>query len=197
MRGFISKHINIIIVILIIILFLVWIIYGGNKTCEFVGLEICSKDEPNKCIEVCDTFTLSSERCFIPNKERTNGKKRSKGEAECIKVMEELFNKEFDTVRPDFLKSPETGRNLELDCYNEELKLAVEYNGRQHYSFPSFPNFTEEQFKEQIRRDAWKLDTCDTVGIYLITVPYTVKLEDIKQFIIDRLPYTLRPTLRK
>nr|QBK93917.1 MAG: restriction endonuclease [Pithovirus LCPAC406] len=118
--------------------------------------------------------------------------KRSKGEAECILVLELLFNTEFHTVRPFFLKFPETCRNLELDCYNSELRLAIEYNGRQHYKWPNFPNVTKEQFYSQCGRDCFKVKRCNEYGIYLIIVPYTIKLEDIYGYILTRIPYTLR-----
>jgi hypothetical protein len=32
-------------------------------------------------------------------------------------------------VRPDFLKNPATGRNLEIDCFNNQLKIGLEYQG--------------------------------------------------------------------
>ena len=67
----------------------------------------------------------------LPVKHR--GRKISKGEQKCKETLEKIYGKEFLCVRPDFLRNPETNRKLELDCYNEELKLAVEYNGIQHY----------------------------------------------------------------
>ena len=30
-----------------------------------------------------------------------------------------------------------TGKSLELDCYNVEYGVALEYNGIQHYKFPN------------------------------------------------------------
>jgi predicted metalloprotease len=51
-----------------------------------------------------------------------------------ISIIEELLPKwKFTKTRPDFLKNPETNCNLELDGYNAEGKLAIEYQGKQHY----------------------------------------------------------------
>jgi len=65
--------------------------------------------------------------------ETKNTKKNtsSKGETECRRVIESIFNKPFNKARPDFLRNMVTGGeyNLELDCYNNSLKIAVEYNG--------------------------------------------------------------------
>jgi hypothetical protein len=45
-------------------------------------------------------------------------------------TLEILTGYRFKSVRPGWLENPLTGRNLELDCYNEYLKLALEYNGK-------------------------------------------------------------------
>lgn len=108
---------------------------------------------------------------------------RSKGEKICCETMSNLFKKPFTTVRPDWLKNPETGRNLELDCYNEELKIAVEYNGIQHYKFPNPFNKTEEDFIKQVRRDLMKEELCKTNAVRLITVPYTISHSEIPKFL--------------
>ena len=89
----------------------------------------------------------------MPQKNNTEEQKRgppqeSKGEKECRKVLENLFNKPFSKSRPDFLRNPVTGGNfnLELDCYNQELSLAVEYNGIQHYKYvPYFHRNNDQQ----------------------------------------------------
>jgi len=80
--------------------------------------------------------------------------KDSKGEIECRKTLESIFNKPFNKARPDFLRNPVTGNfNLELDCFNPELKLAVEYNGIQHYKFTPFFHRTHDAFLNQKYRD--------------------------------------------
>src|SRR5690606_8776479 len=95
----------------------------------------------------------------------------SKGERICKETMENLYGVKFENVRPSWLKNPETGRSLELDCYNESLKLAVEYNGEQHYKWPNFTNQSREEFINQTRRDNLKRELCDKNGVYLIVVP--------------------------
>ncbi|QIN54151.1 hypothetical protein [Cedratvirus kamchatka] len=110
----------------------------------------------------------------------------SKGEKICMQVLSKVYKKPFYRVRPDFLRNPGTGRNLELDVFNSELGIACEYNGKQHYSYPSFPGQTRQDFIKGLEKDLYKIKTCRKLGIYLIVVPYTVK--DIEGFILSRLP---------
>ena len=109
--------------------------------------------------------------------------KESKGERASRAAAERIFNKPFIKVRPDFLRNAVTNHNLELDVYNEELKLAIEYSGRQHYEFVPFFHKNYEAFLNQKYRDEMKKNKCKEQGIQLIEIPYTVKLEDIESFI--------------
>lgn len=123
-------------------------------------------------------------------KKKRNGS--SKGEVECRRVLESLFNLPFDKARPDFLNNPVTGgNNLELDCYNERLKLAVEYDGEQHAKFIPFFHKNKETFYNQKYRDYMKIQMCKDNGITLIKVPHTVKVEDIEKYLIKKLNFTL------
>ena len=114
--------------------------------------------------------------------------RESKGERTCRKVLEDIYKRKFPTVRPDFLKNPETKRNLELDGFNKDLMIAFEYNGEQHYHYPNCFHKTEEDFRKQVRRDKYKFSVCEELGIYLIRIPYTVKNDDIRRYIEERLP---------
>ena len=118
----------------------------------------------------------------------------SKGEIECRRVLEKIFNKPFNKARPNFLNNPVTGGNfnLELDCYNEELQIAVEYNGVQHYKYTPYFHKNNEAFFNQKYRDDMKRRMCKEQNIILIEVPYTVKLENIERFIKDELRMKLR-----
>ena len=126
----------------------------------------------------------------IPHKKpaKCSTKKCSKGESITCKTLEQIYGVPFITARPDFLKNPETGENLELDCYNEELGIAAEYNGIQHYLWPNYTDQTEEQFHNQLRRDEFKINQCDLNGVYLITVPYEVPYDSIPKYIEYYLP---------
>jgi hypothetical protein len=107
----------------------------------------------------------------------------------CCQILEELYGVPFvRQARPDFLRNPETGRNCELDCYNERLGLALEYNGEQHYRYPNIYHRSQEDFIKQVRRDRFKLEMCDANNVYLITVPYNVPTSRIRDFIIYFLP---------
>lgn len=107
---------------------------------------------------------------------------RSKTEKKCCEIMNKLTGEVFFPVRPDFLKNELTGKNLELDCYNHRLRLAVEYNGIQHYKFPNYFHKSKEEFIQQVRRDDLKRRLCDEHGVYLIVVPYTKK-DNLEQYL--------------
>ena len=112
----------------------------------------------------------------------------SKGEIQCKYALENIFKKPFKKVRPNFMFNDITGSNLELDLYNPELKLSVEYSGRQHYQYvPFFHRNGKQDFYNQKYRDKIKKELCHKNGITLIVVPYTVKLHNIEKFIIKEL----------
>lgn len=135
--------------------------------------------------------TYSKDGYFVlPQKNNTEEQKRgppqeSKGEKECRKVLENLFNKPFSKSRPDFLRNPVTGGNfnLELDCYNQELSLAVEYNGIQHYKYVPYFHRNNDHFMAQKYRDDMKRRLCKENYVNLIEVPYTIKNHNIRKFI--------------
>ncbi|AAS18113.1 unknown [Singapore grouper iridovirus] len=99
----------------------------------------------------------------------------SKGEAACREAAFKLTGRKFIKVRPRELMNPETGKTLELDCYCPELKLAIEYQGKQHYEYvPIFHRSGRSDLKSQHARDCAKRLLCHKAGIRLIEVPYTV-----------------------
>ena len=125
-----------------------------------------------------------------PRKKRRGGAPgESKGELECRRVMSNIFKKPFYKSRPMFLNNPVTfgTNNLELDCFNEELKLAVEYDGKQHYEYIPYFHKSHEAFMNQRYRDYMKEQMCRENGIILIRVPYTVKNEDIEDFLLEKM----------
>ena len=105
-----------------------------------------------------------------------NGRKfGSISEKITVKIFEEFLGYQVETnIRPNFLKNPETGRNLELDMYDQITKIAIEYNGQQHYKYlPKFHK-DENEFYKQVKRDELKMKLCQENGINLISIPYTI-----------------------
>lgn len=121
---------------------------------------------------------------FKVKKSKSDVKKREDSYYQKLtqQIAERVFNTKFQTnVRPSWMRNPVPANdgkhhNLELDLYCDKLKIAIEYNGAQHYIFPSFmfPNTNEgrAKFLAQRARDEAKLDLCDARGVYLITVPH-------------------------
>lgn len=136
-------------------------------------------------INIPESYQPSTDPRFVD-------KSMSKGEAECKRVIEEIFGKPFNKSRPAFLLNDPTSDGkqknyLELDCFNPELRLAIEYNGIQHYKYTPYFHKTVESFTIQKYRDYIKKQLCKENGVRLIEVPYTVQLQDIKSFIISEL----------
>jgi hypothetical protein len=97
----------------------------------------------------------------------------SKGETHCRSFLERTFNKKFPKCRPAFLRNPITnGHLMELDCFNEELSLACEYQGEQHYRYVPYFHKNKEAFYNQKYRDQLKKELCEKNNIYLIRVPF-------------------------
>jgi hypothetical protein len=117
----------------------------------------------------------------------------------CSLIIEALTGKRFVSIRPDWLKNPLTGRNMEIDHYNEELHLGIEYNGKQHYVYT--PHFHKDgyssydkgivpgtrHFELQVFRDELKKSLCDRHGITLIIVPYTIDRYHLVSYILSKL----------
>lgn len=131
--------------------------------------------------------------------EPRRGNPRSDSEAITKGIVEEMFGKQFYTVRPLFLRISKeftrTGNRevcVELDLFNRELMLAIEYNGIQHYLYPNFCDESEETFLYRRAYDKFKEIACRKYNVYLITVPYKVPHHKIKEFIYERLPPDLK-----
>jgi len=114
-------------------------------------------------------------------------KRMNKGEEKTREIFEELFNKSFDRIRPDFLKNDCTDINMEIDGYNDEIKLGFEYQGIQHYKHTPYFHKDIQDFNKQIYRDNLKQEILEKNNIKIIYVPYSVEMNDLEDFIKKEL----------
>jgi hypothetical protein len=171
------------LLITIVIILIFWVFYGGRQEYEFVGVKplstkslfenLGSNYNHYKDVKV-NTFKMMQNQNIMKTEDKSLS---CKGEDLMAEILEKILNSKIKrNIRPSFLRNPETGKNLELDCYNEEYAIAVEYNGIQHYKYPSAFHKTEKEFTDQIYRDRLKKKLCDEAGVYLISVPYWVDI---------------------
>lgn len=125
---------------------------------------------------------------------------KKKHERECQRILQDIFQVPFISVRPDFLRNPSTGRNLELDMYNAQMNLALEYNGVQHRKYSPYFHKKYEDFLSQQDRDRFKKQRCKDLKIDLIEVPDTIKFDDLESYIrqeLIKLGRSITPSLSK
>lgn len=103
-----------------------------------------------------------------------------KTEQKVRNIFEEITNKKFPSKRMKWLYNPITKGTLCLDGYCEELKLAFEYDGEQH--FMEFDHYDSSLLERQ-KNDELKGAMCKANNVTLIRVPYYVK--DLETFILS------------
>jgi hypothetical protein len=122
-----------------------------------------------------------------------------------INVGEELTRAAFEEAFPGHVfsrtrKEPWM-QGLELDGFNEDLRLAFEYQGIQHAQRVDHFQRAEGAFESQIMRDQLTADRCLDEMVVLLTVPHTVKFKDIRQYVRRELeglewPFALGATVK-
>lgn len=88
----------------------------------------------------------------------------------CRTTFEQLFNCSFPKVKPKWLKNAEQNL-MELDGFSEKLKLAFEYQGKQHYQVGHFTK-TKALLKKRFDDDKLKLKLCKENNIKLMIISY-------------------------
>jgi len=169
------KLFNLILIVIIVIIMFAFLRYVAN----LIGIN-CNEKPPIKPDDPTSPL--------IDTKPPPKEKKESKGEKACRKFMEDYYGVEFKNTRPSFLVNPKTKRKLELDVYNEELKIAVEYNGIQHYEYTPYFHKSKEDFENQKYRDKIKAKLCKQNGIHLIVVKYDVPIDEIPEYLSKNQP---------
>ncbi len=109
----------------------------------------------------------------------------------CRFFLEQMFGKKFPSTRPIWCVNSK-GKRLELDGYNEELLLAFEHNGLQHYRICKALNIDDDQEKLARRQDndMQKQQLCHLHQVRLIIIPEMLShigVNKLEQFIIEQL----------
>jgi len=103
-------------------------------------------------------------------------------------AFEAIFDDTFPNTRPSFLIANK-GKPLELDGYNEALKLAFEFDGEQHFKPQRFRSANNTQDLEELKkRDELKTKLCAENNITILRFNYLDNFEDIPQLIKSRIP---------
>lgn len=99
----------------------------------------------------------------------------------CRFIFENTLKAKFEKCR---LKYKDT--TLELDGYNSKLEIAFEYNGRQHYEITSMTK-NKKLLEHRQFLDNLKVEYCKLKGINLIVIPYTIKNDELLNYITRKL----------
>lgn len=109
---------------------------------------------------------------------------RTKSEEGVIKQLELITGKKFPTVYPKWLVWK--GKTLELDGYNEEMAIALEFSGPLHTKwYPEREPYTK--YFERIVRDVVKKRLCKKHGVSLIVVDMSLPAIHWKEYLRSRL----------
>lgn len=97
---------------------------------------------------------------------------RHQTESLCRSLLEAMLGFPLPKCRPRWLLNPTTRRALELDMYNEEHRIAFEYDGAQHSHFTPHFHQNEDHFQYRKLLDQLKTDLCREAGVLLIRIPW-------------------------
>jgi len=84
---------------------------------------------------------------------------------------------------------------MELDVFVPSLKLAIEYQGEQHF-IPIKPWGGEKRLREVQRRDQEKKQACEDNNIILILIDYD-KWDGSRDTVIEKIEQELKSRNRK
>ena len=112
-------------------------------------------------------------------------KTQSKFELHIQTLLEKITNKKFPTAYPPWLVYK--GRKLELDGYNEQLRIAFEAQGPMHSRYDPRYDPSYEKYYRRLENDCAKRKICKKKGIALIVVHYNVPKHLMELYLRSRL----------
>jgi phage/plasmid-associated DNA primase len=122
-----------------------------------------------KCLEQKRVNNIKKSNVFVGFKLSSNN---TASHAEnCFRdALEQALGYAMPKVRPAWLCNPKTGCPMELDFFDADRSIAIEYDGPHHYEYPNKYHKTKKEFHDQQERDKNKETLCKDHGICLIRV---------------------------
>ena len=110
-----------------------------------------------------------------------------KNEALVLRYAREIFpeSEVLSQFKHDKVRSSKTNQKLEFDVWIPKHKIAIEYQGEQHYSESWTGIMGQKEFEKIKQRDIDKKKACKTLDICLIEVPYT--WDQSKEYLLSLL----------
>ncbi|MFZ4795956.1 MAG: hypothetical protein ACOYMA_00585 [Bacteroidia bacterium] len=99
--------------------------------------------------------------------------------------FETIFNNKFPKIKPPWLVNSD-GFIMELDGFCNELNIAFEHNGKQHYSIVKKFKMSNDSFIKRLNDDKTKNILCKKHNVKLITINQLfekTKIQDLKNII--------------
>ncbi len=109
--------------------------------------------------------------------------KPTKSEEIARETLRQIFGFKFPKVRPDWLRNSR-GYKMELDGFSEELKIAFEYQGIQHFKSTTLFN---TDLSTRIEDDKRKVELCQQHNIRLLILTYEHGYEEFPAVIKQQL----------
>lgn len=180
--------------------------YSHNRENYIYNVNVFLKNNniPLKCVKLLDFKCGSHGQYFLEaicncgNYYKTTIEYIKKGNYRCPRCTGSLSNSEYEIA--SFLKTKniryiqqykfKNCKNIKMlpfDFYLPEYNTCIEFDGAYHYK--KQPHVTEEQFKEQCKRDKTKDEYCKNNGIKLIRISYfKFDRKKMDKIIINELP---------
>lgn len=191
-------HLETLFVIGVIIVIIYFIFWKPTKKNTYVFNDFVkyAKENSTYTDDFIETnYGTSPPKISAPMKVKEAPPRRgfNKSEERCREIFSDIFQCEFPTVRPDFLRNPVTKRCLELDGYAPDIPtpigvgLAFEYDGSQHSQYTPRWQSCSQEFEYQVAKDNLKDQRCKERGILLVRIPHFVSYDDLHRWILEKL----------
>ena len=151
-----------------------------TTTCDMCNKQIKYKTKKPKVCTVCRAKTKTVEKA-APKKagtyKRRPDNKNTQGELVLFRALDQLLvgHDFINHGYYSYLKSPK-GYALQLDRYYPDIKLAFEFDGKQHEEYNKYIHKSKKNFDYYKECDKLKEKYCKQRGITLIRIAWNYKI---------------------